>query len=57
MRLQNKAWQCQVEVCVRLTFVAAKMDGEIIPGLLASIRKATSECREYGKGKPQKTRG
>ena len=28
---------------------------EIIPGLLASIRKATSECREYGK--PPKTRG
>ena len=24
---------------------------EIIPGLLASIRKATSERREYGKGK------
>ena len=24
---------------------------EIIPGLLASIRKATSEHREYGKGK------
>ena len=23
---------------------------EIIPGLLASIRKATSERREYGKG-------
>ena len=57
MRLQNKAWQCQVEVCVRLTFVAAKMGVEIIPGLLASIRKATSERCEYGKGKPQKTRG
>ena len=25
---------------------------EIIPGLLASIRKATSERREYGKDKP-----
>ena len=25
--------------------------GEIIPGLLASIRKATSERREYGKGR------
>ena len=24
--------------------------GEIIPGLLASIRKATSKRREYGKG-------
>ena len=33
----------------RLTFAAAKMGGEIIPGLLASIRKATTERREYGK--------
>ena len=31
----------------RLTFAAAKMGSEIIPGLLASIRKATLECREY----------
>ena len=29
---------------------AAKMGAEIIPGLLESIRKATSERREYGKG-------
>ena len=28
-----------------------KMGAEIIPGLLESIRKATSERREYGKGK------
>ena len=35
----------------RLTFAAAKMGGEIIPGLLDSIRKATSDRREYGKGK------
>ena len=35
----------------RLTFAAAKMGEEIIPGLLDSIRKATSERREYGKGK------
>ena len=34
----------------RLTFAAAKMGPEIIPGLLASIRKATTEHREYGKG-------
>ena len=40
----------------RLTFAAAKMGGEIIPGLLASIRKATSESREYGNGKPPKSR-
>lgn len=40
----------------RLTFAAAKMDAEIIPGLLESIRKATSERREYGKGK-SKSRG
>ena len=35
----------------RLTFAAAKMGAEIIPGLLESIRKATSERREYGKGR------
>ena len=35
----------------RLTFAAAKMGPEIIPGLLDSIRKATTERREYGKGK------
>ena len=40
----------------RLTFAAAKMGAEVIPGLLESIRNATSERREYGKGKP-KTRG
>ena len=34
-----------------------KIGGEIIPGLLDSIRKATSERREYDKGKPQKSRG
>ena len=34
----------------RLTFAAAKMGPEIIPGLLDSIRKATSERREYGMG-------
>ena len=40
----------------RLTFAAAKMGGEIIPGLLTSIRKATTERREYGNGKPTKSR-
>ena len=35
----------------RLTFAVAKMGGEVIPGLLESIRKATSERKEYGKGK------
>ena len=34
----------------RLTFAAAKIDAEVIPGLLESIRKATSEPREYGEG-------
>ena len=34
----------------RLTFAAAKMGGEIIPGLLDSIRKATTERLEYGSG-------
>ena len=33
----------------RLTFAAAKMGAEIIPGLLESIRKATSDCKEYTK--------
>ena len=41
----------------RLTFAAAKMGAEVIPGLLASIRKATSERCEYGKGNaPQNTK-
>lgn len=35
----------------RLTFAAAQMGAEVIPGLLESIRKAASEQREYGKGK------
>ena len=40
-----------LKVAGRLTFAAAKMGAEVIPGLLESIRKATSEQREYGKGK------
>ena len=32
----------------RLTFAAAKMGAELIPGLLDSIRKATSNFKEYG---------
>ena len=40
----------------RLTFAAAKMGAEVISGLLDSIRKATSESREYGNGKPSKSR-
>ena len=40
----------------RLTFAAAKMGAEIIPGLLDSIRKATSERKEYGgNDKPAKS--
>ena len=40
----------------RLTFAAAKMGAEIILGLLESIRKATSERKEYGgNGKPAKS--
>lgn len=35
----------------RLAFAAAKMGGEIVPGLLDSIRKATTERREYGAAK------
>lgn len=35
----------------RLTFAAAKMGAEIIPCILESIRKATSDRRKYGKGK------
>ena len=37
----------------RLAFAAAKLGAEVIPGLLASIRKATSERREYGMGKKE----
>ena len=40
----------------RLTFAAAKMGAEVIPGLLESIRKATSDRKEYGgNGKPAKS--
>ena len=35
----------------RLTFAAAKMGAEVIPGLLDSIRKATTERRDYSIGK------
>ena len=35
----------------RLTFAAAKMGAEVIPGLLDSIRKATTERRDYSTGK------
>ena len=35
----------------RLTFAVAKMGGEVISGLLESIRKATSNRKEYGKDK------
>jgi len=33
----------------RLTFAAAKMGAEMIPGLLASVRNAASDRKEYGK--------
>ena len=35
----------------RLTFALAKMGAEVIPGLLDSIRKATTERRDYSTGK------
>ena len=31
--------------------LGAKMGAEVIPGLLESIRKATTERKEYGNGK------
>ncbi len=34
-----------------LTFAAARMGEGVILGLLESIRKATAERREYGRGK------
>jgi hypothetical protein len=40
----------------RLTFAAAKMGAEVIPGLLDSIRKATTDQREYGNGKKASAR-
>ena len=40
----------------RLTFAVAKMGAEIIPGLLESIHKATSDRKEYGgNSKPAKS--
>ena len=38
----------------RLTFAAAKMGAEVIPGLLESIHKATSSCVVYPIGKRSK---
>ena len=40
----------------RLTFAAAKMGAEVIPGLLDSIRKATTDQREYVNGKKASAR-
>ena len=49
---QDKFWDAKsLKGADRFTFAAAKMRGEIIPGLIESIRKAISERREYGKGK------
>ena len=57
---QGKFWDAKKEIfwtgaslkdAGRLTFAAAKMGAEIIPGLLDSIRKAASEHHEYGKKK------
>jgi len=53
--IHGKEWRCEMTWCSRFV-AAAKMGAEVIPGLLASIRKATSERREYGKGK-SKSRG
>ena len=41
----------------RLTFAAAKMGAEVVPGLPGSIRKTTAERREYGKGQEGGVRG
>ena len=38
-------------------FATAKIGAAILPGLLDSIHKATTERREYGKGKPPKSLG
>ena len=40
----------------RLTFAAAKMGAEVIPGLLESIRNATSSCIVYPIGKRSKNK-
>ncbi len=56
---QGKFWDAKKEIfwtgaslkdAGRLTFAAAQMGAEVIPGLLESIRRATTEQREYGKG-------
>ena len=39
----------------RLTFAVAKIGADIIPGLIDSLRKATSDQKEYGR-KPQKAK-
>lgn len=36
---------------IRTLVTLNKMGAEVIPGLLESIRKATTERREYGNGK------
>ena len=60
---QGRFWDAKEEIfwtgaslkdAGRLTFAAAQMGEEVIPGLLESIRKATTEQREYGKGKVAK---
>ena len=42
---------CEIGEQATMSGRDAKMGAEDIPGLLDSIRKATSERREYGKGK------
>ena len=51
------AGENQIVVCQPNETVRLDVRAEIVPGFLASIRKATLERREYGKDKPLKSRG
>jgi len=50
-----RAGENQIVVYQPNETVRLDMHAEIIPGLLASIRKATAERRAYGKGKPPRS--
>ena len=51
------AGENQIVVYQPNEIVRLDVHAEIIPGLIVSIRKATSERREYSKGKSHKSRG
>ena len=53
----EEEWRWGMKMCeMSIDEMVLKIGAEVIPGLLESIRKATSERREFGKGK-KATRG